>query len=99
MLTIYFPAVFHPEAAGYSVSVPDLEGCFTQGDTLDEAVEMTREAIGLMLEGCTVPPSVCDPAAIRTTGRDFVMAVPFSWKVAGKHGESAYTGQRIETAL
>ena len=96
MPNIYFPAVFHPEERGYSVSVPDLEGCFTQGDTLDEAVEMTREAIGLMLEGCTVPPRICDPAAIRTTGRDFVMAVPFVWKAAGKRGESAHTGQSIQ---
>lgn len=80
MPNIYFPAVFHPEEQGYSVSVPDLEGCFTQGDTLDEAVEMTREAIGLMLEDCPVPPRLRDPAAIHTTGRDFVMAVPFPWK-------------------
>ena len=34
----YYPAVFHPEAEGYSVSIPDIEGCFTQGDTLEEAV-------------------------------------------------------------
>lgn len=29
----------------YSVTVPDLPGCFSAGDSLDEAVEMAREAI------------------------------------------------------
>jgi predicted RNase H-like HicB family nuclease len=29
----------------YSVTVPDLPGCFSAGDTLDEAVDMAREAI------------------------------------------------------
>ena len=76
MPNLYYPAVFHPEETGYSVSVPDLEGCFTQGDTLDEAVDMTLEAVGLMLEDMAVPPRACDPADIQTTGRDFVMVVP-----------------------
>jgi predicted RNase H-like HicB family nuclease len=32
---------------GYSVVVPALPGCFTQGDTLEQAVENAREAITL----------------------------------------------------
>ena len=47
MKKIYYPAVFHPEEIGYSVTVPDIPGCFTQGDTLQEAVEMASDAIGL----------------------------------------------------
>ncbi len=35
---------------GYSVSFPDLDGCFTQGDTLDEALERAKEAMELTLE-------------------------------------------------
>lgn len=35
---------------GYSVSFPDLDGCFTQGDTLEEALENAREAMELTLE-------------------------------------------------
>lgn len=38
MNAVFYPAVFHPEETGYSVTVPDIEGCFTQGDTMDEAV-------------------------------------------------------------
>ncbi len=40
-----------PEAeGGFSVSVPALPGCFTQGETIEEAVEMAREAISLYVE-------------------------------------------------
>ena len=33
------------EEGGYSAVVPSLPGCFTQGDTIDEAVANAREAI------------------------------------------------------
>jgi antitoxin HicB len=32
---------------GFSVSVPVLPGCFTQGETIDEAISAAKEAIGL----------------------------------------------------
>ncbi len=35
----------------YGVTVPDLPGCFSAGDTLDEALEMAHEAIDLHCEG------------------------------------------------
>ncbi len=35
---------------GYTVSAPSLPGCVTYGDTIEEAVEMAREAIELYLE-------------------------------------------------
>jgi antitoxin HicB len=35
---------------GFSVTVPALPGCFTQGDTREEAVAMAKEAIELHLE-------------------------------------------------
>ena len=38
------------EVGGFSVSVPALPGCFTQGETIEEAVEMAREAISLYAE-------------------------------------------------
>ncbi len=36
---------YDPEAPGYLVSVPALPGCFTQGNTVDEALVRAREAI------------------------------------------------------
>jgi antitoxin HicB len=38
------------DVGGFSVSVPALPGCFTQGETIDEAIEMAREVIGLYVE-------------------------------------------------
>ncbi|MBF0494875.1 MAG: type II toxin-antitoxin system HicB family antitoxin [Candidatus Omnitrophica bacterium] len=35
---------------GFSVSVPALPGCATQGETLEECLENAREAIELFLE-------------------------------------------------
>lgn len=45
-----FNAVFLQEAdGGYSVSVPSLPGCFSQGDTFEEALNNIKEAIELYL--------------------------------------------------
>lgn len=41
-----YTVVFEPaEEGGYVVSVPALPGCVTEGDTLEEAVEMVKDAI------------------------------------------------------
>ncbi len=42
------------EEGGYSVEVPALPGCYTQGETREEAIYMAREAIELYLESCKV---------------------------------------------
>jgi antitoxin HicB len=38
------------EEGGYIVSVPALPGCITQGDTIEEAIAMAKEAIELYVE-------------------------------------------------
>ncbi|MCW3091902.1 MAG: hicB [Ferruginibacter sp.] len=38
------------DEGGYMVSVPALPGCITQGDTIEEAIEMAKEAIELYVE-------------------------------------------------
>ncbi len=41
----------HEEAeGGFMVTVPALPGCITQGDDLDEAIAMAKEAIELYIE-------------------------------------------------
>ena len=47
MLKVY-PAIFHEEN-GFWVEFPDLEGCNSCGGTLEEAMEMAQEALGLYL--------------------------------------------------
>ena len=38
------------EEGGYTVTVPALPGCVTQGETLDEAIAMARDAIAGFIE-------------------------------------------------
>jgi len=46
-----FNAVFlEEENGGYSVSVPVLPGCFSQGETFEKAVDNIKEAMELYLE-------------------------------------------------
>lgn len=46
-----FNVLFHKEdEGGYSVSVPALPGCFSQGENFEEANKNIKEAIGLYLE-------------------------------------------------
>ena len=39
------------EEGGYNVIVPALDGCFTQGETEEEALKNAKEAIICYLEG------------------------------------------------
>lgn len=88
MKNIFYPAVFHREETGFSVSIPDIEGCFTQGDTMDEAIEMALDAIGLMLEDCQNYPKPSEIEAIKTEGNDFVAMVPFNWTEYKRRNDS-----------
>lgn len=75
----FYPAIFEPEDVGYSVYVPDIPGCVTQGDSMEEALAMVQEAIGLMLEDKKVSeyPKASAPQNIALEGKQFVMMVEF----------------------
>lgn len=46
-----FPiAIKKEDEAAFGVVIPDLPGCFSAGDTLDEAIENAKEAAELWLE-------------------------------------------------
>jgi len=45
-----YPVVIQKEETGYVVTCPMFEGCYSQGDTFEEALENIREAIALCLE-------------------------------------------------
>ena len=46
-----FPAVFHVDEEGVSVCFPDLPGCLTCADTMEEAFVRAKEAVQLHLYG------------------------------------------------
>lgn len=45
--------ILEDESGGYIAVVPELPGCHTQGDSLDEVIKNIREAIELYLETLT----------------------------------------------
>ena len=42
-----------PDEGGFTVTVPELPGIVTQGETFEEAIAMARKAITLHIEGLT----------------------------------------------
>nr|DAU87194.1 MAG TPA: hypothetical protein [Caudoviricetes sp.] len=75
-----YPAVFTKDGDFYIVKFPDIEGCYTQGETLSEAVEMAEDVLCLMLydyeeEGKKIP----EPSDIKkikvSSNDDFVSLV------------------------
>lgn len=48
---LFYVAIHHDDDSAYGVTVPSIEGCFSAGDTLDEAIFNTKEAIQFHLEG------------------------------------------------
>jgi predicted RNase H-like HicB family nuclease len=47
----YSVVLHHADEGGYWVEVPALPGCYSQGESREEAVGNVREAIELYLEG------------------------------------------------
>ena len=66
-----YPAVFTKEGEQYSVAFPDIDGCYTCGDSLVEAVSNAQDALCLMLydmeESGEVIPAPSDALEIEKT--------------------------------
>ncbi len=50
MKNISLPIVIEADTDGFFVSCPALQGCYSQGDTYEEAVENIKDAIRLHIE-------------------------------------------------
>ncbi len=49
MARFCYPAVLTPDDGGYAVNFPDLSGCYTCGDSLQEALMMAEDVLALTL--------------------------------------------------
>ena len=64
MRTLSYTVVYEPQPeGGYTVTVPALPGCVTEGDTLDEARTMAEDAIrayceSLLADGMPLPADI-----------------------------------------
>ena len=64
-----YTIILEPDEGGYTVTVPALPGCVTQGETIEEAIVMAKDAIRLFIEtliaeGKPVPLELEHPQAI-----------------------------------
>ena len=91
-----FPAIFYPwdDGPGYTVEVPDLHGCVSEGDTLAEAILMgTDAASGWVLteleDGKPVPKASSIEAIHPDTGGFVSMLVLDMDAYAEKYGNKA----------
>ena len=71
--------MFTPEDGGFSVGFPDLQGCYTSGDDMSDAVYMAQDALCLSLydlEQDSKPiPRASKPLDIKTTGEQFISVI------------------------
>ena len=52
-----FPVVIHKDKDScYGATIPDIPGCFSAGDTLEEAINNIQEAVEAHLEGESIIP-------------------------------------------
>ena len=75
---VSYPAIFHYENNGYWVEIPDVDGFITQGDTVEEAFLMARDALGLCLEDLEMYPeasSIATMTQYKNTDKDFITMV------------------------
>lgn len=66
-MKLVYPAKFYYEEKGYSVEVPDLLGCVTQGDNLEQTMEMAQDAaLGWILTAIEENEEIPTPSQIET---------------------------------
>lgn len=79
MAKYVYPAVFTEDEDGYSVRFPDVDGCFTSGKDLQEALEMAEDALCLMLydreESGEALPAASGVTEVRTEPGEFVSLI------------------------
>ena len=72
-----YPAIFTPEDDGtFSINFPDLEGCYTCGDSLEDRIEMAEDALALVLYGYEKDnrtiPTPSSPSTFTLSENEFV---------------------------
>ena len=75
-----YTAVFTPENNGlFSVTFPDLQGCYTSGDDMADAIFMAHDVLNLTLydlEQDNMPiPKASKPGDIKITGEQFTSVI------------------------
>ncbi len=74
MKTYRFSVVIEKDEDGYFVFCPELQGCYTQGETYEEALENIKDAIRLHVEGrLEAGEEVSQPESVSLTSLEVVV--------------------------
>ena len=75
-----FPIILQKEEeGGYSVSNPALEGCYSQGETIEEALQNIKEATLLCLEDEMAPATQKEVSLHLVTVQSYAEAPETIW--------------------
>jgi len=89
---LFYPAIFETEDNGFSVYFPDLQGCNSCGDTLEEAYQMAAESLGLMISYLRDEkkelPAPSNPTNIKVEGNQVIVIVELDYMEYLKKHES-----------
>lgn len=87
-MKIIYPAICHYEDGGYWCEFPDLEGCFSQGDSAQEIVENAKEALechcGYFFEQEKTLPKPTLITDLKADGKDFLTYIECDIQNSGK---------------
>ena len=94
-----YPAVFTPEENGFSVEFPDLPGCVTAGEDLNDAMYMANDALCLWLYDKEATgediPAPSEVNALRHTNTSFVSLIPCDTDFYRRY----YSGRSVKKTL
>ncbi len=99
MAKYIYPAVFTKEDTGYSVIFKDLDGCYTCGDSLNEALEMAEDVLALTLYGYETDkktiPTPSNISSIPVDDGEFVSLIKCDTVEYRKH----FSGKAVKKTL
>lgn len=95
-----YPAVFTLEEDGmYSIIFPDFEACFTQGNSVEDGLNMAQDVLSITLcdmeDDKETVPKPSNPISIKTDSDSFVSLISVDTVEYRKH----YNGKAVKKTL
>lgn len=88
-MNVTYPALCHYEDGGYWCEFPDLDSCFSQGDTVQEILDNAKEAlechIEYFLENDKPLPKASEITSLHAEGKDFLTYISADLADMGKY--------------
>lgn len=90
---LFYPAIFEPEKeGGFTVDFPDIPGCYTQGENMEDCYAMAFDVLGLVLsvmeDRKEEIPCPSNPQDIKLEPGQFLAVVEFDMAAYKKKNNS-----------